>query len=127
MEDHQPDGRFLAGLFVGGIVGALTIFFLGTREGKKAAKAIRAKGEDIVEDLEEKVEDLKERGNDLLERGEELKQQVLDQIEDKKHELSHQATKQLDNALAQVEETQKEGLSTTSSLRKHLFKNAPKK
>jgi gas vesicle protein len=124
---HGTDIKFLAGFFIGGLVGALTIFFLGTKEGKKAGKFLQQKGEDVVGELEEKVEELEQKGKDLLKHGEEIKEQVMEKIEDKSEELTETATRKLDSALAHIEEIQEHGRETTASIRKRLFKNIPKK
>jgi gas vesicle protein len=126
-ERHGTDIKFLAGFFIGGLVGALTIFFLGTKEGKKAGKFLQQKGEDVVGELEEKVEELEQKGKDLLKHGEEINEQVMEKIEDKSEELTETATRKLDSALAHIEEIQEHGRETTASIRKRLFKNIPKK
>lgn len=123
---HHSDAKFLTGLFVGGIVGALVIFFLGTKEGKKAGRMLQKKGEDILDDIEGKVGDLEEKGKELLEKGEEIKEKVLAEIEERKDDFTQDAAKRLDTALASVEKVQEKGLSSTASLRKQ-FRNLPKK
>ena len=101
---HGTDIKFLAGFFIGGLVGALTIFFLGTKEGKKAGKFLQQKGENVLGELEDQVEELEQKGKDLLKHGEEIKEQVMEKIEDKSEELSETATRKLDSALAHIEE-----------------------
>lgn len=119
-EHHGTDIKFLAGFFIGGLLGAAIIFFLGTKEGKKARKVIQ-------DELEDKVQDLEQKGKELARQGEEIKEQVLEKLEDKSEEFTETATKKLDSALAHIEEIQEHGLDTTSSIRKRLFKNLPKK
>ncbi len=126
-QHHGTDIKFLAGFFIGGLVGAATIFFIGTKEGKKAGLMLRKKGEDVLSELEDQVEELEKKGKDLVKQGEAVKEQVMEKLEDKSEELSESATKKLDSALAHIEELQEHGLDTTSSLRKRLFKNIPKK
>lgn len=117
---HGTDIKFLAGFFIGGLVGALIIFFLGTKEGKKARKIIQ-------DELEDKVEDLEKKGRELAKKSEEIKEQVLEEFEDKRDELTETATKKLDSTLAHVEEIQEQGRNSTASIRRRLFKNLPKK
>ena len=127
-ERHQgTDIKFLAGFFIGGLLGAATIFFIGTKEGKKAAKLLRHKGEEVIDELEDQVEELEQKGKELAKQGEVIKEQVIEKLEDKKEELTETATKKLDSALAHIEELQEHGLDTTTSIRKRLFKNLPKK
>ena len=118
--------KFMGGLFLGGIIGALVIFFLGTKEGRKAGKYIQKKGEEFIDDIEEKVGEIKEKGEDLIEQGEDLKNRVIAEVEEKKQDLSHETVKRIDSALASVEKVQEKGLEATGNLRKH-FTNLPKK
>jgi len=126
MNNERPDSKFLLGFFIGGLIGAVIIFFLGTKEGKKAGKLIEKKGKEALDDLEEKVGDLEEKGKELIEKGEELKDQVIERIEDTTHDVSKDVTARLDKALEKLEDVQKNSLSTTSKIRKH-FVNLPKK
>ncbi len=100
MSDEHKGGdlKFFIGLFIGGLVGACVIFFLGTKEGKKATKLLEEKGKDVLDDLH-----------------------------DKKEVFTETASGKLDSALAHIEELQKHGRETTAELRKTLFKNLPKK
>lgn len=127
-ENHDHgDVRFLIGLFLGGLVGAFIIFFLGTKEGKKAKKFLEEKGEDSLDDLHDRIDELEKKGKEIVEQGNEIKEQVIEQIEEKKEELTERATEKLDSALAQVEKIQEQGLDSTSELRKRIFKNIPRK
>jgi gas vesicle protein len=126
-EHHGTDIKFLAGFFIGGLIGALTIFFLGTKEGKKAKLLLEKKGKDVLENLEDEIEVLEQKGKELAKHGEEVKEQVIEKLEDTTEELSESATKKLDSALAHIEEIQEHGRETTASIRKRLFKNLPKK
>ncbi|MFH0750113.1 MAG: YtxH domain-containing protein [Candidatus Gottesmanbacteria bacterium] len=127
MNDNNRDNKFMIGFFVGGLIGAGLMFLMGTKEGKKIEKLIEKKGKETLEDLEEKVDELKEKGEELIKKGEAIKDQVMEQIEDKKEDLTEEATKRLDSALANVVEIQEKGLTTTTNLRKRLFKNIPKR
>ena len=52
----------------------------------------------------------------------------LEKLEDKSEDLTVSATKNLDSALAHIEELQAQSRETTATIRKHLkFKNLPKK
>lgn len=120
MSEHpRGDGRFMLGFFVGGLLGAIVLFFLGTKEGRKAGKLLERKGKDVLTDLEEKLEDLEKKGKEIVKQGEEL-------VEGKS-ELGQEITERLDSALAHIEEIQERGRETTAGLRKKLFKNLPKK
>lgn len=121
------DNKFMIGFFVGGLIGAGLMFFMGTKEGKKVEKMIEKKGKETLGDLEDEIDDLKEKGKELMKKSEVIKDQMLEQLEDKKEDLTVEATKRIDTALAGAEEIQEKGLSATANLRKHLFRNLPKK
>lgn len=124
---ERKDGKFLLGFFVGGLLGALIIFFLGTKEGKKAGKILEDRSRNLLSELEDKLTEFEKKGKDLVREGEQLKEQVVEQLEERREEFTHETTKKLDTALAHIEALQEHGRETTSSLRKRLFKNIPKK
>lgn len=126
MSDHNHDGKFMFGFFLGGLIGALIIFFLGTKEGKKAEKLLERRGKDILDDLEDKLDELQKKGKDFVRQGEALKEQVMDTLEDKKEEMTDTAVEKIGTALERMEELQQKGVETTAYLRKK-FKNLPKK
>ena len=127
-EEHKGgDAKFLFGFFLGGILGALIIFFLGTKEGKKAGKLIEEKGKDILDTIGEKVNEIETKGEELVKQGEVVREQVLEEIEEKKEELTESVTEKLDTALEHIEKMQEQGAQTTADLRKRLFKNIPRK
>ena len=126
-DDRRTDGKFLFGFFIGGLIGALTIFFFGTKEGKKTGKLIREKGEDILDDVQGKIGELEKKGKELVREGESIKEEMLDTLEDKKEELTGNAAEKLESALAHIEALQEHGRQTTANLRKRIFKNLPRK
>lgn len=125
--EHHGDFRFWVGFFIGGLIGAVVLFFVGTKEGKRTGKLLEKKGKEALGDLEEKVEDLQEKGKELLKEGDRLKEEVLDTMNDQKEELTGEVKKRLDKTLETLEEAQKESLSATTTLRRKHFKNLPKK
>lgn len=126
MSDNNQDGKFLFGFFLGGLIGALVLFFLGTKEGKKTGRMLESKGKDLFEDLEEKLDELQEKGKELVKQGEVMKEKVMDTFEGKKDEVTEAAAEKIDLALAHIEKMQQQGAETTATLRKQ-FKNLPKK
>lgn len=125
-DNNNSDGKFLFGFFIGGLIGALIIFFLGTKEGKKAGRVLETKGRDLFDELEEKLDELQEKGKELVRQGEAMKEKVLDSIDDRKDEVTEAAVEKIDMALAHIEKMQQQGAETTSALRKK-FRNLPKK
>jgi gas vesicle protein len=126
-DNSHADLKFLLGLFIGGIIGAIIIFFLGTKEGKKTSKYLEEKGKDLVDDIGEKVSELEEKGEELVEQSEVIKENVMSEVDQKKDELTQATSEKLDTALAHIEKIQTESAQTTAELRKRLFKNIPKK
>lgn len=125
-DEHSHDGKFLFGFFIGGLIGALVIFFLGTKEGKKTGKLLESKRRDLVDELEERLDELQSKGKELVRQGEVMKEKVMDTIGDKKDEVTEAAAEKIDIALAHIQEMQQKGAETTATLRKQ-FKNLPKK
>ena len=127
-DDHgRADAKFLVGLFLGGIVGALIIFFLGTKEGKKAGKLIEEKGKAALDDLHGAVDELQQKGKELVKQGEVIKEKLVENIEQSKDELTQATTEKLETALSKIEELQEQSMTTTAEIRKRFFKNIPKK
>lgn len=119
--------KFWIGVFIGGLIGAIIIVLLGTKEGKKSRKELEDKGKELLDDLTAKLTEIENQGRDLIERGEEIKRHIETNFEEKKDHLTEEATEKLDRALARVEEMQEKGREETANLRKRLFKNIPKK
>ena len=126
-DSHQHDWKFLFGFFIGGFLGALTLFFLGTKEGKRVRNLLEDKGEDLVGGLQSRIADLEVRGKELVEKGESLKEELITQIEEKGETLTQEASERIDTTLAHIEALQEHGRETTSNLRSRLFKNLPKR
>lgn len=126
-DERGHDGRFWVGLFIGGFIGAVILFFLGTKEGKKTGKFLQRKTDDLLGDLEDKVGDLEKKGKEFIREGEAIKDEVLETLDEKKGKITEDLTDKLDSALAQIEDLQEKGLATTATLRKRIFKNTPKR
>ncbi len=127
MNNEKHDNRFWFGFFIGGLLGALLLFFMGTKEGKKTGKALEDKGKDLLEELQDKLEEMEKRGKELVRQGGELKEQVIDDIKEKKEVLGDAAAEKLDTALAQIEKLQEQSVETTKHIRQRFFKNTPKR
>jgi gas vesicle protein len=127
-EDHgRADAKFLFGLFLGGIIGALIIFFLGTKEGKKAGKLIEEKGKEALDDLHGAVDDLQKKGKELVKQGDVIKERLVENLEHSKEELTEVTTEKLESALTKIEQLQEQSMTATAEIRKRFFKNIPKK
>lgn len=126
MSEHDHNGKFIFGFFLGGLIGALVIFFLGTKEGKKLEKKLELKGKDVLDELEEKLEEMEASGKELVKKGEAIKERVMDTLEEKKDEMSEATVEKIGSALEHIEKIQHQGAETTATLRKR-FTNIPKK
>lgn len=148
-EIHHHDNSFWIGLFLGGILGALLILFLGTEKGKRLAKKLQEDGLDFwdeakesfaekkaeldkqvtmrVEEIKDKGEDLLEEGRELLDEGKTLEEALAQKVIEKKKEVAQEVVAQADVALEHIEKLQERGRQTTQELRHRLFKNIPKK
>jgi gas vesicle protein len=123
---HHDDNRFWFGFFMGGLLGAIILFFSGTKEGRKAGKLVKEKGEDLIGEIQERLEDLKEKGKELEKEGEILSEEIKGEIAEKKDNLTKDVTAKIDSALEHIEKVQEQGRQTTENIRK-MFKNLPKK
>jgi gas vesicle protein len=118
--NHNHEGKFLMGLFVGGVIGALTLFFLGTKEGKRTGKMLKNKALDTVEDLEDKLDELKNKGLEITKEGEDLKEKLLSQVNENKDKITKEVATKMAETLANLEEIQEKGKQTTANIRKSI-------
>jgi len=123
---RKDDTKFWAGFFLGGLLGAVTLFFIGTKEGKKAGKKIHEKGQDLLEELQQRLEELKSKGKEIAIEGEEIKEEITEQIKENKEKITGDVKQKIDDALAHIEAVQERGREATANIRK-MFKNTPKK
>lgn len=120
MNNDHRDNRFWFGFFIGGLLGAILLFFMGTKEGKKTGKVLEEKGKDLLEELQDKLEEMEKKGK-------ELKEQFVGEVKEKKEDLGDAAAEKLDTALAQIEKLQEQSVETTKHIRQRFFKNIPKR
>lgn len=126
-DTDNSNGKFLAGLFVGGLIGAGIIAVLGTKEGKKTAKLLEEKGKDALELLQDKLEEIEKKGKELVKEGQALEQQMIEKLGDEKEVIVEKVAERLDDTLAHIEAIQERGRETTANIRKRFFKNLPKR
>lgn len=126
-DDHHSNTSFWSGFFIGGLIGAVIIFFLGTKEGKQAQKILKKKSEDVIDDVQDRLDNLEEKGKELVQQGEAFRNSIVKKIEERKEKLGENVTDHLDKTLSNIEHIQKQGLSTTANLRKRIFRNIPKR
>ena len=131
MNDEEKEihhgGSFQIGLFFGGLLGAVIIYLLGTKEGKKLSRDWKNTGDDWIEDIERKLHLLEQKGSEFLEEGKGIKEEIAEKFKDSKEQLTQKAAEEADETLGHIEKLQERGRDTTSSIRKRLFKNTRKK
>jgi gas vesicle protein len=120
------DNKFWFGFFFGGLIGAIVLFFIGTKEGKKTGKLVQDKGQDLIDIIQDKLEDLQDKGKELAKQGEEFKEEVVASVEENKEKITKDVVAKLDTTLSHIEEIQERGREATADIRK-MFKNLPKK
>ncbi|MCL4382576.1 MAG: hypothetical protein M1575_02645 [Patescibacteria group bacterium] len=109
MSNSDDNHGFLSGLFLGGLLGAGLIVFMGTKEGKKIAEQLKDKGEDLANELEGKIQEVQEKALEI------------------KEEATDQTLEKLDNALAKLEDAQARAQETTETIRRKFFTRQGKK
>jgi gas vesicle protein len=122
----ENDNKFWFGFFFGGLIGAIVLFFIGTKEGKKTGKLVQDKGQDLIDIIQDKLEDLQDKGKELAKQGVDFKEEVVEQIEGNKDKITKEVVAKLDTTLSHIEEIQERGREATADIRK-MFKNLPKK
>ncbi|KKS45079.1 hypothetical protein A3J20_01065 [Candidatus Gottesmanbacteria bacterium RIFCSPLOWO2_02_FULL_42_29] len=120
-ENSKP-GNFWFGFFIGGLVGAFTIFLLGTKEGKRLAEKLREKGEEYEEGLEEKVAGLQKKGEEFLSEATRVKEKIVKEFDEKKKEATEDLVSKMDATFSRLEELQKKGIELTEDVHKRHFK-----
>lgn len=111
-EKHSShvDPSFWIGLFLGGLIGAVTIVLLGTDKGRKLAKKLQVEGLDIWNDAKDTFDEKKEQVTDVViekkqaveEKLQELEVQLKDQIEKRSQELA-QMKQELEEKKREIE------------------------
>jgi gas vesicle protein len=125
-QHSQNDNKFWFGFFFGGLIGAIVLFFIGTKEGKKTGKLVHEKGQDLIDVIQDRLEALQSQGKELVKEGEDFKEEIVDHLEDHKEKITKDVVAKLDTTLSHIEEMQERGREATAEVRK-IFKNLPKK
>lgn len=126
-EDNKNDNRFMFGFFLGGLIGAVVLFLVGTKEGKKTGKLLEEKSRRFFDALKDTAQDVQEQSREMLSETIISTDHLLETVSEKKEDLSEHVANKLDSALAHIEAIQERGRENTTVLRKRLFKNIPKR
>lgn len=127
MNNEKTDSRFVIGLILGGIVGAILLYFYSSRDGKKSMGGLKNHGQSILAELQKMLERVEHKGKEMVEESTRLTDHVAETMTEAKSTLATEASKKIETALAELESLQEQGLATTTTLRKKLFKNIPRR
>jgi gas vesicle protein len=79
MSDRDGDlGAFLAGVLVGGLMGAAAALMLAPQSGEETRTMIRERGIELKSRLEHAASDMKDRAEDALEEGKQRVDSAVD-------------------------------------------------
>jgi len=120
-KDHT-NSNFWVGFFLGGIIGAFFIFFLGTKEGKKIVEGLIEKIQNYEDDLEEKATALQKKGHQIIKDTIVVKDKVTEELKDGKKILSSNLSKKINKTLNQIEDVQQKGIEFTKEVQKRVFR-----
>lgn len=121
MSDERR-GNFWPGFFIGGLIGAVLIFLLGTKEGRKVAQKLLEKGEKVSNDLEKKLKEFEKESQRVVEKVEKVKKEVVKKAEEKEDETR----RKIDDVLAKAEDFQEGSLQKTAELRRYFTRSGKK-
>lgn len=127
MNNERKSNNFWVGFFLGGLVGAFIIFFMGTKKGKELTEELLERAQEYEEELEEKVAKLQQKGEEFLKEAQNMKEKVIKEVESGKKTVTENLADKMDVALSKVEDIQKKGVELTSEVRHHYFKRNGKK
>lgn len=120
--ENKGQGSFWLGFFLGGLVGAFIVFFLGTKKGKEITEKLIENAELYEDELEQKIAKLQERGEQFLQEAQEVKEKVTKEVKGGKKAVSENLLSKMDQTLTQIEDIQKKGVAITSEVHHRYFK-----
>ena len=127
MSDGNDTTKLSLGFFLGGLISAVTLFFLGTREGQKAGRSFEKKGKQFLTLLSDVISELEVQEKTHTESIKKHEHDIQKKAQSTFQTVSAHQTQKIHPTLTYIEELQKRGRGTTERLRKTLFRNVPKK
>ena len=119
---EEKQGNFWFGFFLGGLFGAIAIFIMGTKEGKKLMERLTEDAEEYEEDLEQKVAKLQIKGEDFLNEANSVKEKITKEVKTGKKSITNAVADKMDQALTKIENIQKKGVELTRDVHHNYFK-----
>lgn len=118
---------FLRGIFWGILLTIASVIFLETEKGQKLKKKLKEEGEDILEELPNLLDRLEEESAELIEEASQIEKEIKEKTAEVSQELAGEIGEKLDTSLGHIEAIQEHGREISQGIKKHLFKNIPKR
>lgn len=128
----MPDGfaqlkGFVKGFFCGVILAIAALIFLETEQGQKLKKRLKEKGGDFFDELPDLLDRLEKRSEELVEEAGKIEGELKEKTVSIGESLTKEVERELDSSLAHIEALQEHGREITVGIKRHLFKNIPRK
>lgn len=128
----MPDGfaelkGFVKGFFWGVILAIAALIFLETEQGQKLKKRLKEKGGDLFDQLPDLLDRLEKRSEELVEEAGKIEGELKEKTASIGESLTKEVERELDSSLAHIEALQEHGREITVGIKRHLFKNIPRK
>ncbi|MBI4034800.1 MAG: YtxH domain-containing protein [Candidatus Chisholmbacteria bacterium] len=88
MNQDQNRGGYLNGLVTGMILGAVTVFLMGTEQGRKLSKKLRYGGKRAIEELEEALGEIEDKKVAMAEKATHVAEEWGERVEEVKEDVA---------------------------------------
>ncbi|MBI4100576.1 YtxH domain-containing protein [Candidatus Microgenomates bacterium] len=126
-EEFTEIRGFIKGLIWGAVLATGILIFLETEKGKEIKKRLKEEGDDFLEKLPQWLEELEEKGEELVEKAEKIENVIGEEVKKEEEPIKEQiiqtATETIASSLDHIKVIQEHG----REIRRHLFKNIPKR
>ena len=109
---------FIRGLIWGILVAIGALIFLETERGQKLKKELKGKSGSFLDSLPDLLDKLEEKGEKLIQEAQEIEREFLEKKEESGSKIAQ---------LTHIEALQEHGREITQGIKRHIFKNIPKK
>lgn len=126
-DDFAEFKGFFKGFFWGVILAIAGLIFLETEQGQKLKKRLKEKGGDLFDQLPDLLDRLEKRSEELVEEAGKIEGELKEKTASIGESLTKEVERELDSSLAHIEALQEHGREITVGIKRHLFKNIPRK
>lgn len=124
MSDEKNDGSFFLGIILGGVIGGIIIFILGTKEGKKLLEKVIDHVENPGDDLEKEIGKLESKGRQFLKDASDISKKIKTGNET----ISQIISSKIDSALKRGENIRNRDIKPVNEVKpRRTFKKNGKK